>query len=534
MAQKSKASAEVPFTGQARAILALVIAGSLLVVIDIVIVTVGLPGIQAELGGSLSSIQWVIVAYTLTMGAVTQVVGTLSDRIGRRPVYLTGIVVFTLSSLACGLAPNVVFLDLARGLQGIGGAILMANSLPLISHAFEGQRRNMAIATWTTAATAAGLVAPVLGGVLIDVLDWRAMFLVNVPIGVLAFVMAASRLPSPPRSEGAKPPIDWLGTALLILSLGIGNFALLRGEDQGWGSTQTIVQFGLAIVFFAGFTVVQTRVKAPTLDLSLFKVPAFTGAALAIFMSRVLTIGGTVYFIQYFQGALHLSPTESGLMLVPGALAQMGAGMLAGKLQARLAPGPIIATGYTLKAISAAWLGFAFSPTVSPWFLALPLLIWGFGGGIAGAPVMSVAMNVVDKQRAGMVGGTVTSLASIGGGVGTAVLGVLYKTQAGSVVADDPAIAGSTRDAMVDAAAKGDVQAVLDLAPAETKDTVQSLLDKAISAGGSAVLLSSAAMAIITTLIVLVLVNTRNVPGPKREEAAKEDQKSAAAADDAV
>ncbi|MBP2327044.1 EmrB/QacA subfamily drug resistance transporter [Kibdelosporangium banguiense] len=510
MAQKS----EAPLTGQARAILTLVIAGSLLVVIDIVIVTVGLPGIQAELGGSLSSIQWVIVAYTVTMGAVTQVVGTLSDRLGRRTVYLTGIVLFTVSSLACGLAPNVVFLDLARGLQGIGGAILMANSLPLISHAFEGQRRNMAIATWSTAATAAGLVAPVLGGVLIDVLDWRAMFLVNVPIGIAAFIMAAARLPSPPQSDGPRPPIDWLGTALLILSLGIGNFALLRGEDQGWGSTQTLVQFGLAVILFIAFTVVQVRVQAPTLHLSLFRVPAFTGAALAIFMSRVLTIGGTVYFVQYFQGSLHLTPTESGLMLVPGALAQMGAGMLAGKLQARLAPGPIIATGYTLKAIAAAWLGFAFGPTTSPWLLALPLLIWGFGGGVAGAPVMSVAMNVVDKQRAGMVGGTVTSLASIGGGVGTAVLGVLYKTQTGSVIAADPAIQGPTREAMVDAAARGDAQAVLALAPEDAKASVQTALDTAIAEGGSAVLLSSAAMAVVTTLIVLVLLNSRNVPGP--------------------
>ncbi|ONI76443.1 MFS transporter [Actinosynnema sp. ALI-1.44] len=492
-------------------------AGSLLVVIDIVIVAVGLPGIQAELGGSLSSTQWVIVAYTVTMGAVTQVVGSLSDRLGRRRVYLTGIVLFTLSSLACGLAPTVVFLDMARGLQGIGGAILMANSLPLISHAFEGQRRNMAIATWSTAATAAGLVAPVAGGVLVDVLDWRAMFLVNVPIGIVAFVMAASRLPSPPRPDGPRPPIDWLGTVLLILSLGVGNFALLRGEDQGWGSARTVVQFGLAVVLFIAFSVVQSRVTAPTLDLSLFRVPAFTGAALAIFMSRVLTIGGTVYFVQYFHGSLHLTPTESGLMLVPGAIAQMGAGMLAGKLQARLAPGPIIATGYTIKAIAAAWLGFAFSPTVSPWLLAVPLLIWGLGGGIAGAPVMSVAMNVVDKQRAGMVGGTVTSLASIGGGVGTAVLGVLYKAQTGSVVAVDPAITGPARDAMVDAAAKGDVQAVLDLAPADTKAAVQSVLDRAIAEGGSAVLLSSAAMAVATTLVVLVLINTRNVPGPNRD-----------------
>ncbi|ALG14643.1 arabinose transporter permease [Kibdelosporangium phytohabitans] len=451
--------------------LALVTAGSLLVVIDIVIVTVGLPQIQRDLGGSLAGVQWVIVAYTVTMGAVTQVTGTLSDRLGRRTVYLTGIVLFTASSLACGLAPGVVFLDVARGLQGIGGAILMANSLPLISHEFEGQRRNMAIATWTTAATAAGLIAPVLGGVLVDVTSWRAMFLVNVPVGVVAFVLAYAKLPAPPRSGAERQPIDWAGAVLLIASLGLLTFALLRGGDQGWGSAPTIVQLGLAVLLFVVFLGIQKRAQAPTLELSLFRVPAFTGAVSAVLMSRVLTIGGTVYFVQYFQGALHFTATGTGLMLVPGAVAQMGAGMLAGKLQARFPPGPIVALGYACKGVAATWLGFAMSPTAGVVTLAVPLLIWGFGGGIAGAPVMSVAMGVVDKQHAGMVGGTVTTLAAIGGGIGTAVLGVLYTAHA----------QGTTEDA--------------------------------VASGASAVLFASAALAVVTLALVLVLINPRSVPG---------------------
>lgn len=436
--------------------LPLVITGSLLVVIDITIVTVGLPGIQAELGGSLANVQWVIVAYTVTMGAVTQVVGTLSDRLSRRTVYLVGIALFTGSSLACGLAPNVVLLDLARGVQGIGGAILMANSLPLIAGAYEGQRRNMAIATWSTAATAAGLIAPVLGGALIEVFSWRAMFLVNVPVGVLAFALAAAKLPAPPPKEGARPALDWAGTALLITALGLANFALLRGENS-------TVQFGLAAILFTAFVLIQRRAAAPTLDLSLFRVRAFTGAALAVFMSRALTIGGTVYLVQYFQASLHLTPTASGLMLVPGALAQMGAGMLAGKLQARLAPGPIIAAGYVCKAVAAAWLAVAISPSANPWGLAVPLLLWGFGGGLAGAPVMSVAMNVVAQEQTGMVSGAVTTLAAIGAGVGTATLGVLYKNP-------------------VDAQGAAD--------------------------GASAVLFASSALAVATTAVVVVLIRS--------------------------
>ena len=483
MVHSPEVPADVPSTAHARAVLRLVIVGSVLVVIDIVIVTVGLPDIQADLGGSPAGVQWVIIAYTLTMGAVTQVVGTLSDRLGRRNVYLVGVGLFTASSLACGLAPTIVFLDVARGLQGIGGAVLMANSLPLIAHAFEGQRRNMAIATWGTAATAAGLVAPVLGGVLIDTLTWRAMFFVNVPIGVVAFVLAATKLPSP-RPDQARSPIDWMGTGLLIVSLGLATFTLLRGEDQGWGTPRTLIQFGLAATTFALFVLVQRRAAAPTLDLSLFRRPAFTGAVLAVFMSRVLTIGGTVYLVQYFQGSLHLTPTQSGLMLMPGAMAQMGAGMLGGRLQDRFAPGPIIATGYTAKAVAAAWLGVALSPSALPWTLAIPLLVWGFGGGLAGAPVMSVAMNV-DKRRTGMVGGTITSLASIGGGVGTAVLGALYNAQTRAVLAGDEARPG--------------VQAV-------------AVLDRAVAGGASAVLLASAVLALITATITLALINSRSPP----------------------
>ena len=221
------------------------------------------------------------------------------------------------------------------------------------------------------------------------------------------------------------------------------------------------------------FLVVQKRAAAPTLELSLFRVPAFTGAVSAVFMSRVLTIGGTVYFVQYFQGALHLSPTATGLMLVPGAVAQMAAGMLAGRLQARFPPGPIVASGYACKAVAAAWLAFAMSPSAHPAALAVPLSIWGFGGGIGGTPVMSVAMNVVDKRHVGMVGGTVTTLAAIGGGIGTAVLGVLYTARTDG--------AGDT--------------------------------EEAIASGASAVLYASAALAVVTLVLALVLISPRHVPG---------------------
>ncbi|MER5627907.1 MFS transporter [Streptosporangium sp. NPDC002544] len=503
-----------PTVARGRAILSLVIAGTALVVIDMTIVTIALPAIQADLGGTLAGVQWVIIGYMITMGAVTQVAGSLSDRIGRRRIYLLGIALFTAASLVCGAAPTTTLLDLARAVQGIGGAILMVNALPLLSQHLEGERRNMAISTWGSAATAAGLIAPLLGGVLVDTLSWRAIFLINIPIGVAAFVICLRTLPADVSSRVAHGRIDWAGTALLIVSLALANLALLRGEDQGWGSAATLAQLTVAAVLLAAFLLLQSRVGAPTLDLALFRRPAFTGAALAVFISRVLTIGGTVYFVQYFQGSLHLNPTQSGLLLTPVFLAQMAAGMLGGKLLSRFPSGHVIAGGYACKAVGATLLALAFTPTISPWLLTVPLLIWGIGGGIAGAPVMAVAMNVTDKERAGMVAGTITSLASIGAGIGTAVLGAVYTTRIAGIVAAGPSLPAAAHEAVLAAAANGDIQRVLDLTPVTARATIEDLLGNAIASGASAVLYSSAGLAVITIALVLTLIGKRDLPQP--------------------
>ncbi|BDH70185.1 MFS transporter [Streptomyces sp. PLM4] len=467
-----------------RAVLALVIAASSLVVIDMTIVAIGLPDIRRDLGGSLADIQWVMVAYLITMGAVTQVMGSLSDAVGRRRVFLFGAALFTAASLACGLAPGVYVLDVARAVQGVGGAILMVNALPLLSHQFAGERRNMAISTWGSAATAVGLLAPLLGGVLVEWLSWRALFLVNLPVGLAILALGLRHLPADTPAPGAVRAVRRPGALLLVAALGLGNFALLRGADQGWTSAATLLQSATALALLALFLRGESRAEAPLFDLALFRAPAFTGAALAVFMSRVLTIGGTVYFVQYFHDALHLGPVAIGLLLAPVFLAQMAAGMAGGKLLTRFAPGHVIATGYACKAAGAALLALAFPSAAAaahPWLLALPLLVWGTGGGIAGAPVMAVAMNVTGRDRAGMVSGTITSLASIGAGLGTAALGVLYASRLNG------AGSGGTR------------------AP------------EAVASAAATVLYTSAALATLTLAAVLILISPRHTPAPARK-----------------
>ena len=503
-------------TSRGTALLALVVAGTALVVIDITIVTIGLPEIQADLGGVLADVQWVIIAYTVTMGAVTQAVGSLSDQVGRRRLYLVGAALFTLSSLGCGLAPNVLLLDAGRVLQGIGGAILMTSALPLLSHAFEGQRRTMAITTWGTASTAAALVAPLLGGVLVDALGWRSIFLINVPIGIAVVLIGLRVLPADPERGDERTSIDWTGIALLVVSLGLANYAFLQGEQQGWASALTIIQFAVAIALLAVFVVIEARVSVPTLDPRLFRRPAFVGAALAVLMSRVLTVGGTVYVVQYAQSSLHLTSSETGLLLTPAFVAQIVAGMLAGKMLAKLPAGRVIASGYVFKLAGGLWLGLMLTPSTAAWTLAFPLLLWGTGGGIAGAPVMAVAMNVTDKERAGMVAGTITSLASIGAGLGTAVLGAVYTTRLGTVAAERLPAELPSRDTVAAAIADGDVARALDAVPSALRADVSRVVEEATAAAGSAALLGSAGLAAVTTCVVLALLNNRTVPREPR------------------
>ncbi|MGW6695069.1 MFS transporter [Rhodococcus sp. NPDC054953] len=455
-----------PFSG----VLALVMASTGLVVIDITIVALGLPLISSDVAAGASA-ESVVVTYMVAMGALTQVVGSLSDRWGRRSLFLSGIVVFTLASLAATLAPTLWFLNVARVIQGAGAAVIMVNGIPLLAGRYAGEERNLAIGAWGSFVTAAGLLAPTLGGVLIDAFGWRAIFAINLPLGVATFALAARVLPRTPQAATPDAGPDWLGSLLLMAGLGSATMLMLRPEGP-W-SSQDAALLVVAVVLLAAFIVVQFRVSSPTLELRLFAQPAFTGAMLAVFLSRVLTIGGTVYLVLYFADALRLSPIAAGLLMTPIFIAQMITGMVGSKLLSYWAPGLVIGLGYALKGAGLIALALLITPDTAWWVLLVPLLAWGAGGGIAGAPVMAVAVNVTAPERVGMVAGSVSALASIGAGVGTAALGAVYTLYGGA-----------------------DPQAVTD--------------------GTRAVLTASALLSALAVATTLLLINPRRVPAPAR------------------
>ncbi|WP_097878628.1 MFS transporter [Streptomyces sp. ms184] len=491
MSTRRKSRRLPPLSG----VLVLVMASTGLVVVDLTIVAVGLPLISADIGDGASAGS-VVVTYMVAMGALTQVVGSLSDRWGRRPLFLAGIAVFTLSSLAATVAPDLLWLDAARVVQGAGAAAIMVNGIPLLSDRYSGEERDLAIGAWGSFATAAGLLAPVFGGVLAETFGWRAVFAVNLPLGVAAWVLAVRVLPRSPgaarTTEASGTPevsgtpeaqasraagrTDWLGSLLLMLGLGTATLLMLRSGDTPWSGQDTAVLL-TACAALTAFLAVQLKVPAPTLELRMFGSPAFSGAMLAVLLSRVLTIGGSVYLVLYFSDGLGMSPTGAGLLMTPIFLAQIVMGMVGSKLIGDRPPGLVIGSGYALKGVGLAALALLITPDTPWWALVVPLLAWGAGGGIAGAPVMAVAVRVTAPERVGMVAGTVSTLASLGAGVGTAALGSVFALSGG--------------------------------------DGAQAVTD-----GARTVLAVSAALAVVAVITTVTLVGPRRVPArvPAQED----------------
>ncbi|WP_211231021.1 MFS transporter [Streptomyces sulphureus] len=507
---------------EARIVLVITVIASALLVIDVTIVSVALPEIQSDLGGSLSALQWVIIGYTVTFGAFQQTAGSLSDRLGRKSMFMSGITLFTLASLACGIAPDALFLDAARCVQGVGAAFVLANAMPLIAQVFDGQSRNMAIAVWGTTLGACGAVAPVIGGLLVDLTEWRYLFLINVPIGVAALVLCRNRLPADTRN-GSAARIDWTGAGLLVVTLGLINFALTRGEDQGWSSSITVVQLVLSAFLLLGFVLLERRVAAPTLDLTLFKVPTFVAATLISFFSRFATVGGSVYYILYFQSSRGLSPLQTGLFMMAIFGPQLGMGLVAGKLQAKYSPSHIIAVGFGVLAIGGLAMSWAFNRDNSIW-LALPgLLLWGVGGGLAGSPSMSLAVNVVPKERAGMASGAINSLFMFGAGIGAAVFGLLFRTRISDQAHRELQLDSGDHESVVSAAAQGNITRALEHVPGEVTAQVRRTLESAIADGAASVMLWAAVICVGTAAISLALVRQKDLLNGAPEKDKSED-----------
>ena len=405
--------------------------GVFMLLLDITIVNVALPDIQHAFKASLSDLQWVIDAYALSLAALLLTAGSIADLAGRRLVFAVGIVVFTVGSTLCGLAGDATFLSLSRALQGIGGAIMFATSLALLADAFEPRERGTAFGVFGAVTGIAVAVGPVIGGAITSGLSWRWIFFVNVPIGILALVVTLVRVRES-RAPVARRP-DWLGFVTFTGALTALVFGLIRSHPDGWGSKTVVGSLVTAGLLLGVFLVVETRSRAPMLDLGLLRVPTFNGGLIAAFAISASIFSLLTYIVLYLQGVLGYSAIQTGLRLLPLTLAIFVTAGIAGRLSSRVPVRWLIGPGFALVAV--ALLLMRGLSAGDSWTYLLPgMILAGAGVGLVNTPLASTAVGVVEPARAGMASGINSTLRQVGIATGVATLGSVLASRVHSSV----------------------------------------------------------------------------------------------------
>ena len=404
--------------------LIVVCTGIFMLLLDVTVVNVALPDIQRDLDASFSQLQWVIDAYALSLAALTLTAGSLADLRGRKRVFAMGVIVFTVGSLLCGVAPSANFLILARGLQGVGGATMFATSLALLAHEFHGRERGTAFGIWGATTGGAVAIGPLVGGLITETLGWRWIFLVNVPIGAAALAITLLRV-----AESRDPEhggVDIPGVVTFTGGLFLLVFGLVRGNNEGWGSTMIVgVLTGSAVLLLA-FLVIELRSKRPMLDLRLFRRPAFVGAQVAAFTLSAAAFSMFLYFTLYLQNVLGYSPLQAGLRFLPITLLSFIVAPIAGKLSAHTQVRLLIGGG--LAVITVAMLAMHGLTASSGWTALLPgFLLLGAGVGLVNPPLASAAVGVVPPRSTGMGSGANSTFRQVGIATGIAALGAAFE-----------------------------------------------------------------------------------------------------------
>jgi EmrB/QacA subfamily drug resistance transporter len=404
-----------------------VCATTFMLLLDISIVVVALPSIQRRFDANLSSLQWVLDAYALTLAVLILTCGALADRYGRRVVFVCGVVVFTAASAVCGAAWSIAVLDIARVFQGVGGAALFATALALIGHEYRGIERFGALAIWGATVGAAVASGPLIGGILTDTAGWRWVFFVNVPIGFFALFVALTRM-SESRDVDARRT-DGLGLVSLSAALFLIVFGILRGNALGWTSAVILGALIGGAVLLALFVVIERRQERPMLDITLFGQRPFTGVSIATFCIAAGMFALFPYLSIYLQDILGYSPLGAGLRLLPMTAFIFFVPLVMRRFAARVPMRSQIVVGLGLVAIGLGLMWALLSPT-SHWTAILPgLVIGGVGIGVANPALAAAALRVVDPGRMGMASGISNTFRIGGVALGIAALGALLENR---------------------------------------------------------------------------------------------------------
>ena len=397
-----------------------------MLLLDITIVNVALPAIQRSLHASFSDLQWVVDAYALALATCVLTAGSLADLFGRKRVFLIGIALFTLASTACGLANDPLFLIIARGIQGLGGAMMFATALALLSQEFHGKERGTAFGIWGATIGAAVAIGPLAGGVLTSGLSWRWIFLVNIPIGIAAVVLAARQLEESSDPEHSR--LDPVGLVTLIGGLFCLILALIEGNQQGWSTWWILALFAAAAVLLVLFIASQATDRTTMIDLTLFRRPAFVGAQVTAFAISSSMFAMFLYLTLYLQNILGLTALKTGLVFLPLSVVSFFAAPIAGRLSSRVPIRFLLGSGLALNAI-ALWSMSRVTPS-SHWTVLLPgFVVGGIGIGLVNAPLAATAVSTVQVERAGMASGINNTFRQLGIATGIAALGAIFASK---------------------------------------------------------------------------------------------------------
>ncbi|OAJ57906.1 MFS transporter [Paraburkholderia ginsengiterrae] len=408
-----------------RLALAATILGSSMAFIDGSVVNVALPSIQSKLGASVAAMQWVVNAYLLFLGSLVLVGGSMGDKLGRRTVFIAGIGLFTLASVACGFAPHAGSLIAARAVQGIGAALLVPSSLAIIGAVFEGEARARAIGTWTAAAAITSAAGPVAGGWLVDAFSWRAIFFLNVPLAAVTIALAVSSVPNSHKLD-APQQLDWFGAVTAAAGLAALTYGLTAASARGFGHPLVLGAIGTGVLVLAAFVMIEANSRNPMVPLDVFHSREFTGANFVTLL-LYFALGGTFFFLPFTLIRAHgYTATEAGAALLPVPVIIGVLSRFTGGLTSRYGSRALLTVGPGVAGIGFAMLALPFVRG-DYWAGFLPALtVLGLGMTITVAPLTTTVMGSVPGERAGVASGINNSVARVASLLAIAVLGIVF------------------------------------------------------------------------------------------------------------
>jgi EmrB/QacA subfamily drug resistance transporter len=407
-----------------------------MVVLDVSVVNVALPSIQHDLGFSQIDLQWVVNAYTLTLAGFLLLGGRAADLLGDRRVFIAGLAAFTLSSLVGALADHQLVLILARGIQGIGGAIVTPATLSIIASSFrEGPQRNRALAAWSAMGGVGGAVGVLLGGVLTEAFGWRAILLINVPVGLWAAVTAFRFVPDG-RERSGEHDYDFAGAFTITAGLVTLTYAIVRTDVNGWGSAKTLIPMAAGVLLVAIFLAIEGRfARRPLVPLRIFRSRTLSSANVVIFF-----LGGSAFSMWFFvslymQQVLHYSPIEAGLGFAPMSAVVVVGSALAGRIAARVGAGRVLSAG--MASVGLGLLVFSGVDLHGSYVteILIPGLITAFGIGMVFVAGTVSAVAGVDRAETGLASGLVNTSRTFGAALGIAVLATLASARSSAAAA---------------------------------------------------------------------------------------------------